>query len=162
VVVLSPSYLIVPPSLVGISSGGEVTKAYFRRGRTSNEVIALCKEIDADLLVVGSRRLGTVRRIVMGSQSEEISSDMHPTRRTRIPPKGLQSPLEAQAPRRDTEANKGSICRYNMLHTFSMPLLFERWERLIEVSAWKVCPANYIALLGLRAKAIHTRKKYRN
>jgi nucleotide-binding universal stress UspA family protein len=54
------------------ASGGEVTKAYLRRGRTSNEVIALCKEIDADLLVVGSRGLGTVQRILMGSQSEEI------------------------------------------------------------------------------------------
>jgi nucleotide-binding universal stress UspA family protein len=54
------------------ASGGEVTKAHLRRGRTSNEVIALCKEIDADLLVVGSRGLGTVRRILMGSQSEEI------------------------------------------------------------------------------------------
>ena len=53
-------------------SGGEVTKAYLRRGRTSNEVIALSKEIEADLLVVGSRGLGTVRRILMGSQSEEI------------------------------------------------------------------------------------------
>ena len=54
------------------ASGGEITKAYLRRGRTSNEVIALCKEIDADLLVVGSRGLGTVQRILMGSQSEEI------------------------------------------------------------------------------------------
>ena len=54
------------------ASGGEVTKAYLRKGRTSNEVIALSKEIDADLLVVGSRGLGTVRRILMGSQSEEI------------------------------------------------------------------------------------------
>jgi nucleotide-binding universal stress UspA family protein len=54
------------------ASGGEVTKAYLRKGRTSNEVIALCKEIGADLLVVGSRGLGTVRRILMGSQSEEI------------------------------------------------------------------------------------------
>jgi nucleotide-binding universal stress UspA family protein len=54
------------------ASGGEVAKAYLRRGRTSNEVIALSKEIDAGLLVVGSRGLGTVRRILMGSQSEEI------------------------------------------------------------------------------------------
>src|ERR687897_87353 len=54
------------------ASGVEVTKAYLKKGRTSNEVIALSKEIDADLLVVGSRGLGTVRRILMGSQSEEI------------------------------------------------------------------------------------------
>ncbi len=49
-----------------------------------------------------------------------------------------------------------------MLDTFSRPLLFEREEKLIEVSASKVCPANYFALLGLRGKAIRTRKKYRN
>jgi hypothetical protein len=49
-----------------------------------------------------------------------------------------------------------------MLDTFSRPLLFERRERLIEASAWKVRPANYFALLGLRGKAIRTRKKYRN
>jgi nucleotide-binding universal stress UspA family protein len=54
------------------ASGGEVAKTYLRRGRTSNEVITLCKEIDAGLLVVGSRGLGTVQRILMGSQSEEI------------------------------------------------------------------------------------------
>src|SRR5215218_2441526 len=54
------------------ASGGEVAKAYLRRGRTAGEVIALCKEIDAGLLVVGSRGLGTVQRILMGSQSEEI------------------------------------------------------------------------------------------
>jgi hypothetical protein len=58
--------------------------------------------------------------------------------------------------------NKGSICRYNMLDIFSRPLLFECRERLIEASAWRVCPANYFALLGLRGRAIRTRKKYRN
>jgi nucleotide-binding universal stress UspA family protein len=54
------------------SAGGEVAKAHLRRGRTSNEVIALSEEIGAGLLVVGSRGLGTVQRILMGSQSEEI------------------------------------------------------------------------------------------
>jgi nucleotide-binding universal stress UspA family protein len=54
------------------ASGGEVAKAHLRKGRTANEVIALCAEIDAGLLVVGSRGLGTVQRILMGSQSEEI------------------------------------------------------------------------------------------
>ena len=52
---------------------GEVAKAHLRRGRTSNEVISLCEEIGAGLLVVGSRGLGTVQRILMGSQSEEIA-----------------------------------------------------------------------------------------
>jgi len=119
--VLNPSYLVAPPSLVGVSSGGEVTKAYLRRGRTSGEVIALCEEIDAGLLVVGSRGLGTVRRILMGSQSEEISSDMHPTRDTRIHPKGPQSPLEGPAPHRDIGRIKAPFAG-KMLHPFSRPL----------------------------------------
>ncbi len=54
------------------ASGGEVARAHLRAGRTSNQVIALGQEIGAELLVVGSRGLGTVRRILMGSQSEEI------------------------------------------------------------------------------------------
>src|ERR687898_1029595 len=54
------------------AAGGEVARAHLREGRTSNQVIALGKEIGAGLIVVGSRGLGTVRRILMGSQSEEI------------------------------------------------------------------------------------------
>lgn len=54
------------------ASGGDVAQAHLRMGRTSNEVLALCQEIVAGLLVVGSRGLGTVQRILMGSQSEEI------------------------------------------------------------------------------------------
>jgi nucleotide-binding universal stress UspA family protein len=54
------------------SAGGEVARAHLRGGRISGEVITLGKEIGAGLLVVGSRGLGTVRRILMGSQSEEI------------------------------------------------------------------------------------------
>jgi nucleotide-binding universal stress UspA family protein len=54
------------------SAEGEVAKAHLRGGRTSNEIIALGEEIDAGLLVVGSRGMGTVQRILMGSQSEEI------------------------------------------------------------------------------------------
>ena len=54
------------------AGGGEVAEAHLRGGRTSNEVIALGKEIGAGLLIVGSRGLGTVQRILMGSQSEEI------------------------------------------------------------------------------------------
>lgn len=53
-------------------TGATVAEAHLREGRTSNEVIALSGEIDAGLVVVGSRGLGTVQRILMGSQSEEI------------------------------------------------------------------------------------------
>lgn len=54
------------------SAGGEVAETHLRGGRTSNEIIALGGEIGAGILVVGSRGLGTVGRILMGSQSEEI------------------------------------------------------------------------------------------
>ena len=53
-------------------AGGTVTKAHLRGGRTSDEVIELSEELGVGLLVVGSRGLGTVRRILMGSHSEEI------------------------------------------------------------------------------------------
>lgn len=52
--------------------GGTVAQAHLRGGRTSNEIIALSEEIGAGLLVLGSRGLGTVQRILMGSHSEEI------------------------------------------------------------------------------------------
>jgi nucleotide-binding universal stress UspA family protein len=54
------------------ASGGTVTRAHLRGGRTSNEVIELSEELGVGLLVVGSRGLGTVRRILIGSHSEEI------------------------------------------------------------------------------------------
>ncbi len=54
------------------ATGAAVAEAHLREGRTSNEIIALSEEIGAGLLVVGSRGLGTVQRILMGSQSEEI------------------------------------------------------------------------------------------
>jgi hypothetical protein len=94
--------------------------------------------------------------------SYEITRDMHPTRRTRIHPKGLQSPLQGRLLHRGAETNKGSICRYNMLDSFSRPLLFEHRKRLTGASTWKVCSANYFALLCLRGKAVRTCKKYRN
>jgi nucleotide-binding universal stress UspA family protein len=54
------------------ASGGTVTQAHLRGGRTSDEIIKLSEELGVGLLVVGSRGLGTVQRILMGSHSEEI------------------------------------------------------------------------------------------
>ena len=48
-------------------TGAAVAEAHLRGGRTSNEVIALSEEIGAGLLIVGTRGLGTVQRILMGS-----------------------------------------------------------------------------------------------
>src|SRR5687767_14544347 len=54
------------------SAGGTVTQTHLRGGRTSNQVIGLSDELGVGVLVVGSRGMGTVRRILMGSHSEEI------------------------------------------------------------------------------------------
>ena len=53
-------------------AGGTVKQAHLRGGRTSDEVIELSEELEVGLLVVGSRGLGTLRRILVGSHSEEI------------------------------------------------------------------------------------------
>jgi nucleotide-binding universal stress UspA family protein len=59
------------------ASGVTVTQAHLRGGRTSDEVIKLSEELEVGLLVVGSRGLGTVGRILMGSHSEEIVHHAH-------------------------------------------------------------------------------------
>ena len=58
-------------------AGGTVTKAHLKRGRTSDEVIRLSEELGAGLLIVGSRGRGRVRRILMGSHSEDIVHHAH-------------------------------------------------------------------------------------
>jgi nucleotide-binding universal stress UspA family protein len=58
-------------------AGGVVTRDHLRGGRTSDEVIKLSEELDVGLLVVGSRGLGTMRRILVGSHSEEIVHHAH-------------------------------------------------------------------------------------
>jgi len=52
--------------------GGKISGMHLRQGRISDEVIELSRELEADLLVVGSRGHGQIRRILMGSHSEEI------------------------------------------------------------------------------------------
>ena len=58
-------------------AGGTVAEAHLRGGRTSDEVVALSDELGVGLLVLGSRGLGTVQRILMGSHSEEIVHHAH-------------------------------------------------------------------------------------
>jgi nucleotide-binding universal stress UspA family protein len=58
-------------------AGCTVTQAHLRAGRTSDEVVELSDELGVGLLVVGSRGMGTVRRILIGSHSEEIVHHAH-------------------------------------------------------------------------------------
>lgn len=76
------------------AEGGEIAKAHLREGRTSGEVIALGEEIGAGLLVFGSRGLGTVQRLFLGSQSEEI------VHRSRVPVLVLRGPQDFWPPAR--------------------------------------------------------------
>ncbi len=53
-------------------AGGSVAEAHLREGRPAEEVATLAGELEADLVVVGSRGIGTVKRLVTGSVSEGI------------------------------------------------------------------------------------------
>ena len=58
-------------------SGGTVTQAHLRGGRTSNEIVELSEELGVGLLIVGSRGLRAMQRILIGSHSEEIVHRAH-------------------------------------------------------------------------------------
>ena len=52
--------------------GGSVAGVHLRRGRPAEEIVGLSEGLDADVVVVGSRGVGPVRRLVMGSTSEGV------------------------------------------------------------------------------------------
>jgi nucleotide-binding universal stress UspA family protein len=53
-------------------SGGTVEAEHLREGRPPDEIAALADELAADLIVVGSRGAGPVKRLVTGSVSEGV------------------------------------------------------------------------------------------
>jgi len=53
-------------------SGGTVARAHLREGRPADEIAALAEELATDLVVVGSREAGWVKRLVTGSVSEGL------------------------------------------------------------------------------------------
>ena len=52
--------------------GGDVAEAYLRQGPTVDRILDLAEEIDADLIVVGSRGFGPIKRLALGSVSEGV------------------------------------------------------------------------------------------
>lgn len=57
--------------------GGTVSRAHLREGRTIYEVVKVGDELEADLLVVGSRGHGGLRRMLLGSHSDGIVHCTH-------------------------------------------------------------------------------------
>jgi nucleotide-binding universal stress UspA family protein len=56
--------------------GANVAKTYFRTGEPDAEVVALGEDIGADMIVVGSRGMGRLRRPI-GSVSSSIVAHAH-------------------------------------------------------------------------------------
>jgi nucleotide-binding universal stress UspA family protein len=52
--------------------GGDVAETCLREGPTVDRVLDLAEETDADLIVVGSRGLGPIKRLALGSVSEGV------------------------------------------------------------------------------------------
>jgi nucleotide-binding universal stress UspA family protein len=57
--------------------GVEVAETHLVRGRPDRELVHISEEIDAGLIVMGSRGLGGVRRALMGSVSDSVVRHAH-------------------------------------------------------------------------------------
>jgi nucleotide-binding universal stress UspA family protein len=58
-------------------AGGTVAGSHLRMGEVDLEIVALAEELGADLIVMGSRGLGGVRRALMGSVSDSVVRHAH-------------------------------------------------------------------------------------
>jgi nucleotide-binding universal stress UspA family protein len=58
-------------------AGGEIARAHMRFGRPADEILKLAEDLGAGLVVLGSRGVGPVERLVMGSVSEDVVHNTH-------------------------------------------------------------------------------------
>ena len=115
-------------------AGGSVAEAHLRGGRTSDEIVEWSEELDAGLLVVGSRGLGPVGRILMGSHSEEIVHRAH------VPVLVLRSGTDVWPPSRvvigddySEDAKQASELAANIARLYEAEtLLVHAYPRLLE------------------------------
>jgi nucleotide-binding universal stress UspA family protein len=54
------------------SAGATVAEKHLRVRRPAEEIAALADEVGADLVVLGSRQMGTLKRLVLGSTPQEV------------------------------------------------------------------------------------------
>lgn len=55
--------------------GGKVAEVHLRSGPAVDEILELAEELEAGLIVMGSRGMGLVERVVIGSVSEGVVHD---------------------------------------------------------------------------------------
>jgi len=60
-----------------VSTGATVARDHLRMGRPDEEIILLGEETGADLIVMGSRGLGGIRRALVGSVSDSVVRHAH-------------------------------------------------------------------------------------
>jgi nucleotide-binding universal stress UspA family protein len=59
------------------ASGANVARSHLRMGRPDAEILSLAEETGADMVVMGSRGLGGVKRALMGSVSDSVVQHAH-------------------------------------------------------------------------------------
>lgn len=57
--------------------GGSIARAHHRRGDAAQSIVEVGKDIDAGLIVLGSRGLGGLRRTFEGSVSDKVLHEAH-------------------------------------------------------------------------------------
>lgn len=58
-------------------AGGTVAKSYIKVGAVGKGIVILAEELKADLIVMGSRGLGSMRRALVGSVSDSVVKHAH-------------------------------------------------------------------------------------
>lgn len=59
------------------STGVHVAQAHLRMGRADVEIVDLAEELGVDVIVIGSRGLGGIRRALVGSVSDSVMHHAH-------------------------------------------------------------------------------------
>jgi nucleotide-binding universal stress UspA family protein len=54
------------------AAGGDVAGAHLRMGNVAEEIVELAKDLQADLIVIGSRGHGGLRKLIKGSISDVV------------------------------------------------------------------------------------------
>ena len=59
------------------AAGGELAQAQLMLARPDREIVGLAKDINAGLIVMGSRGRGGIRRALLGSVSDSVLRNAH-------------------------------------------------------------------------------------